>query len=127
MNFLEFVGDETFEFGIQHNFNGYLLGKIPLLKKAKLRAIIGFKGLLGRLTDDNNPILHPDDLPALPVNANGSAATFALTGGPYFEFNIGVENIFKILRLDIVKRVSYLDHPNAPNYPQIMPRFKLKF
>lgn len=127
MNFLEFVGDETLEFGFQHNFNGYLLGKIPFLKKAKLRAIVGIKGLLGSLTDENNPEFFPNDLPALPVNTNGSAATFALTGEPYFELNFGIENIFKILRIDIVKRISYLDNPNAPNFPQLMPRFKLKF
>ncbi len=127
MNFLEFVGDETLEFGFQHNFNGYLLGKIPFMKKAKLRAIVGIKGLLGRLTDENNPELHPDDLPALPDNADGSDATFALTGEPYFELNFGVENIFKVLRLDVVKRISYLDNPNAPNFPQLMPRVKVKF
>ncbi len=127
MNFLEFVGDETLEFGFQHNFNGYLLGKIPFMKKAKLRAVMGIKGLLGRLSDENDPTRHLDDLPALPVNTNGSAATFALTGEPYFELNFGVENIFKILRIDLVKRISHLDNPNAPNYPQLMPRFKLNF
>ncbi|MEQ9426145.1 MAG: DUF5686 family protein [Cyclobacteriaceae bacterium] len=127
MNFLEFVGDETFEFGYNHHFNGYLLGKIPFLKKAKLRATAGFKGLFGRLTDKNNPAKNPDILPALPVNADGSTATFPLTGEPYFEVSFGIENIFKIMRIEIVKRLNYLDNPNAPNYPQIMPRFKVKF
>jgi hypothetical protein len=126
MNFLEFVGDETFEFGFQHNFNGYLLGKIPFLKKAKLRATMGIKGLIGRLSDKNNPALNTADLPALP-NDSGTATTFALTDKPYFELNFGVENIFKILRIEIVKRLSYLDNPKAPNYPQPMLRLKLKF
>ncbi|MDA1120211.1 MAG: DUF5686 family protein [Bacteroidetes bacterium] len=127
MNFLEFVGDETLEFGYNHHFNGYLFGKIPFLKKAKLRATVGFKGLIGRLTDKNNPTSYPDILPGLPVNVSGSPATFALNGDPYFEINFGVENIFKVLRLEIVKRLTQLDNPNAPNYPQIMPRIKIKF
>ncbi len=127
MNFLEFVGDETLEFGYNHHFNGYLFGKLPFLKKAKLRATVGFKGLIGRLTDENNPINYPDILPGLPINARGSPVTFALSGDPYFEINFGVENVFKVLRIEIVKRLTQLDNPNAPNYPQIMPRIKIKF
>jgi hypothetical protein len=32
------------------------------------------------------------------------------------EAGAGIENIFKVLRLDVVKRLTYLDHPNAPTW-----------
>jgi hypothetical protein len=32
------------------------------------------------------------------------------------EGSIGVANIFKVLRLDMVERFTYLDHPEAPKY-----------
>jgi hypothetical protein len=32
---------------------------------------------------------------------------------PYYEFVVGVYNIFKILRVEYVRRLSYLDLPTA--------------
>ena len=32
---------------------------------------------------------------------------------PYIEAGLGVENIFKVVRVDFVWRLSYLDHPGA--------------
>jgi hypothetical protein len=32
---------------------------------------------------------------------------------PYMEFAAGVENIFKCLRVDYIRRLNYLDHPNV--------------
>jgi hypothetical protein len=46
---------------------------------------------------------------------NGGPATFALNGDqPYIEASFGVSNIFKILRVDLVKRFTQLDNPNLP-------------
>ena len=35
---------------------------------------------------------------------------------PYFETGVGIENIFRLLRLDAIWRLSYLDHPNIPKF-----------
>ena len=39
---------------------------------------------------------------------NGS---YTLGKAPYMEASIGIENIFKFLRLDYVWRLNYRDHP----------------
>ena len=31
---------------------------------------------------------------------------------PYLEASVGLENIFKILRIDYYRRLTYLDQPN---------------
>lgn len=110
MNFLEFVSDHYASINIDQNFNGFFLNKIPLLKKLKLREIVSFKLLYGGLRDENNPALD-QSLLQFPVNAQGVATTYSLNKDPYMEGSVGIGNIFKLLRVDLVKRFSYLDHP----------------
>lgn len=111
MNFLEFLNDEHISVKATQNFNGSLFNKIPLLKKLKLREIVTFKMLYGRLTDNNNPELNPD-LFRFPVDENGNPLSFSLQDKPYIEASVGVSNIFKILRIDLLQRTTYLNNPN---------------
>ncbi len=113
MNFMEFVTDQYMALQFSHNFDGYLLGKIPLLRRLKMRAIVGFKALYGRISDKNNPELD-QSLIQFPVNADGVPETYSLGDAPYLEFSAGVSNIFKFFRLDYVRRLNYLHHPNLP-------------
>jgi hypothetical protein len=110
MNFLEFVSDHYASLNIDHNFNGFFLNKIPLLKKLKLREIVSFKVLYGGLRDENNPAVDKSLL-QFPVNSAGVATTYSLNKEPYMEGSVGLGNIFKLLRVDLVKRFSYLEHP----------------
>ncbi|SHJ56280.1 CarboxypepD_reg-like domain-containing protein [Reichenbachiella agariperforans] len=126
MNYLEFVSDQQFNFQVTHFFNGYILNKVPLIKKLKLRSIIGYKMLWGSLSDVNNPDLH-DDLAPYPRHADGEQATYALTRDPYMEASIGVSNIFKFMRLDVVKRISYLERPNAPQGWALRMKVRIEF
>ena len=32
---------------------------------------------------------------------------------PYWELSVGIHNIFKILQIQYVRRLSYLDNPNV--------------
>lgn len=113
MNFLEFVNDEYVSFNVRYYFNGFIFNKIPLFKKLKLREIVSFKLLYGRVTDRNNPNLN-DDLIQYPRNRDGEITTFSLVDKPYMEGSIGVSNIFKLLTIDLVKRLSYLENDNLP-------------
>ncbi|RZL17784.1 MAG: carboxypeptidase-like regulatory domain-containing protein [Pedobacter sp.] len=110
MNFLEFVSDRYASINIDHNFNGFFFNKIPLLNKLKLREVMSFKGLYGGLRDENNPMANSSTLQFV-RNENGIPITNSLNKGPYMEGSVGVSNIFKILRVDLVKRFSYLDNP----------------
>ncbi|MEL7021860.1 MAG: DUF5686 family protein, partial [Bacteroidota bacterium] len=113
MNFLEFASDEYVTLKMQHYFNGLFFNRIPLLKRLKLREVISFKGIYGRLTDANNPNLNPNLIQFI-TNEAGDPETYTLEQKPYMEFSAGIYNIFKIGRIDLIKRLTYLDHPNVP-------------
>ncbi|MDF2432667.1 MAG: hypothetical protein JWP44_2298 [Mucilaginibacter sp.] len=115
MNFLEFVSDHYASINVDHHFNGFFFNKVPLLEKLKLREVISFKSLWGGVREENNPANDPSQL-QFPSNKNGMPLTYTLNNGPYMEAGAGVENIFKVLRLDVVRRLSYLDHPDAPRW-----------
>jgi len=125
MNFMEFVSDRYAALKIDQHWEGFFFNKIPLLKKLKLRETTSFKILYGAVGDDNNPNIHPS-LYQYPVESNGEPITYALGSKPYMEGSVGVENIFKFMRVDLVKRFSYLDHPGAPTWG-IRTRVKFDF
>ena len=115
MNFLEFVSDHYVSLNVDHNFNGLILNRIPLIKHLKLREYITFKGLYGGLRNENDPTKHPQ-LAQFPVNENGVATSYSLGSKPYIEGSVGIGNIFKVLRFDVVRRFNYLDNPGVSKY-----------
>ncbi len=125
MNFIEFISDEYVQLNLEHQFYGFFLNKIPLVRKLKLREVVTFKGLFGGITDPNNPDKTPGLMP-FPSDLDGNQTTFALDNKPYMEVGVGITNIFKILRIDFVKRLTYLDHPNVSNF-SILGKFVLDF
>ncbi|RFZ90756.1 carboxypeptidase-like regulatory domain-containing protein [Mucilaginibacter conchicola] len=124
MNFQEFVSDHYASIFVDHNFNGFFFNKVPLLKKLKLREIIDVKALWGGIRSENNPANDPSLL-RFPTNiGEGGVGTYTLGSTPYVEGSVGVGNIFKLLRVDLVKRFTYLDNPGAPEWGI---RFFVKF
>ena len=124
MNFLEFVSDHYASANIDYFFNGFIFNRIPLLKKLKWREALSIKALYGGVRDENNPTLHPD-LIKYP-EYNGSPSTYSLNSEPYVEGSVGIANIFKLIRVDLVKRFTYLDHPYIATWG-IRTRFKFDF
>ncbi len=114
MNFLEFVSDHHVSVYADHYFNGFIFNKIPLLKKLKLREVIAGKILYGGTRNENNPYKN-EDLIKFPYT-NGAVATYNLSRTPYAEASVGITNIFKLIRLDLVKRFTYLDHPEIAKW-----------
>lgn len=112
MNFLEFISDQYISVFAEHHFYGFILNKIPLVKQLKLREVVTFKGLYGGISDTNNPDITAGLL-NFPEDAAGHPSTFSLKSKPYMEVSVGLENIFKVFRIDLVKRLTYLDHPNV--------------
>ena len=125
MNFLEFVSDHYVSINIDHNFNGFFFNKVPLIKRLKLREVVSFKALYGGLRNENNPNLQ-SGLYRFPVYENGAQRTYALGNEPYMEGSVGVGNIFKLLRVDLVKRFNYLNNPEVSEWG-IRARVKFDF
>ncbi len=115
MNFLEFVSDKYVTYFGEYHFNGFLFNQIPLLKHLKFRTVVSFKVLFGGLDNNNNPNITPGLMP-FPTDLNGNPTTFVLNKGPYMEASVGIENIFHLFRVDLVKRLSYLNNPDVRQY-----------
>lgn len=124
MNFMEFVSDRYASANVDYYLNGFIFNKLPLIKKLKLREVASFKVLYGGVRDENNPVLNTGTLKF--PNSDGLPTTYSLNNKPYMEVSVGVANIFKILRVDLVKRLSYLDHPDVAQWG-IRGRFKFDF
>ncbi len=124
MNFQEFVSDHYASLNIDHYFNGLFFNRVPLLKKLKLREVVSAKILYGGVRNENNPSQDPSLIKYPTVN--GQPTTFALGNTPYIEGSVGVANIFKLIRVDLVKRFNYLDHPYVSPLG-IRARFKFDF
>lgn len=95
--------DEYVSVHAEHNFNGRLLARIPLLRKLKLREIVGARAVVGDLSDENI-YLNQFDL-------TGKAPT-----KPYWEYHFGIDNILKFIRIDFVFRGNYRKVPGATNF-----------
>ena len=109
MNVLEFINDEYVSLDLQFHFNGVLFNRLLFLRKLKLREVAGISGIYGNLSERNNP------------SANPSLFIFPSVSGkmteiPYLEANIGVENIFKILRVCYFRRLTYLKNPDISKH-----------
>ncbi len=125
MNFMEFVSDHYASIRIDHSFNGFFFNKIPLLRELKLREVFSVKALYGGLRDENNPTFNTSTLQFV-RNADGIAVTNSLDREPYIEGSVGVSNIFKVLRVDAVRRFTYLNLPNVSEWG-IRARIKFDF
>lgn len=115
MNFLEFVSDHYATINIDHGFGGFFLNKTPLLKRLQLREHASLKAVYGGVRSENNPDLDPTLL-QFQTNAAGQKTTYTFGNVPYVEGSIGLGNVFKVLRVDLVRRFNYLDHPNVPKW-----------
>lgn len=108
MNPMEFALDKYVSWDLTYWGNGILFNRLPLIKKAKLREVVGFKGIYGGIGDRNKPELH-DNLFRFPDDSG----TRYMGRTPYMEISAGIDNIFTILRVDYIWRLSYRDTPGA--------------
>ncbi len=81
--------------------------------------------LYGGVRKENNPAYNKETF-LFPTDEAGNTTTFSLAQKPYMEANVGIGNIFKVLRVDLVKRLTYLENPDAPNWG-IRARVKFEF
>jgi hypothetical protein len=110
MRFFEFVAEQYVAVRLAHCFNGFFFNRIPLIKNLKWREIITFKAIYGSVNDHNIPN-DTNGLMVFPHNEQGELTTFPLGKEPFMEAGVAIDNIFSYLRIDLVKRLNYLDHP----------------
>jgi len=113
MNFLEFINDQFVAVNYQHFFNGFFFNKIPLFKRLELREACSIKVLYGSVTENNRPENHPDELFLFPRDEDGKPVTFTMEKKPYIEVSAGIMNLFKLVRVEVIRRLTYLDNPGV--------------
>jgi len=115
INNMEFLNDRYASLEVSWDLNGKIFNRIPLLKKLKWREYIGVKGLWGTLTDKNNPYLSENAGDAI-LMPFPEGSYIMDSKKPYWELMIGVHNIFKILHVEYVRRLNYLELPTAQKH-----------
>jgi len=105
LDFYEFVTDTYVSAHLEHNFNGRFFSRIPFMRKWNLREIIGLRGVWGELSDENRALSAPANIPLM-----------APDDKVYWEYSVGIGNIFKILRIDFNFRGNYLENPEARSF-----------
>ncbi|RZN82984.1 MAG: carboxypeptidase-like regulatory domain-containing protein [Winogradskyella sp.] len=108
LDFYEFVTDTYTSLHIEHNFNGRVFSRIPFLKKYNLRAVLGMRGVWGELSNENRLLSTTGNPAEIVLRAPDSRV--------YYEYSVGVANIFKVLRIDFNFRGNYLDLPDARRF-----------
>ncbi len=99
LNYYDFVTD-TYAVGhFEHHFSGFILNRIPLIRKLKFRMVTAFRAAYGTISDQNKAINRS--------NIHYAAPTDHL----YYEYSVGLENIgygnLRFIRIDAVWRSDY--------------------
>lgn len=106
MNNFEFISDRYASARYTHDFEGLLFNRFPLIKKLKWRTFTTGKFLIGQLSDKNKQ-----------MNPASDALSFTSLGRkPYIELGYGINNIFKVFRVEAIHRLSYIDSPNVKKF-----------
>jgi hypothetical protein len=99
LNYYEFISDTYTTGMIEQHWEGLLFNRIPTVRKLKWRLVTGIKGTYGTLNSSHsNQIKLPN-------------FTKRFNQIPYGEASFGVENIFKVFRIDFIWRLSH----NSPS------------
>ena len=112
INNMEFLNDRYASVMVFWDLNGKIFNRIPLLRHLKWREWLSVKCLWGELSDKNNP--------TLAQNAGDAQLMYFPEGSyvmdpkkPYWEVSAGIHNIFKIVHVEYVRRLSYNHLPTA--------------
>ena len=112
INNMEFLNDRYASAMLLWDMNGKLFNRLPLIRKLKWREWFTVKCLWGGLSDKNNATLAQNaGDPLLMYFPEGSYVMDSHR--PYWEVSAGIHNIFKIVHVEYVRRLSYNDLPTA--------------
>lgn len=123
LNYYDFVTDTYASAHLEHHFNGFILNRIPLLKRLKFRSLITFRGAYGQVSQENRDI--NDGV----VNSYGTQnIIYNVPNKLYYEYGVGIENIgfgnMRFLRIDAIWRNNYSSSMNSIATPT--PKFAFR-
>jgi hypothetical protein len=95
LNFLEFISDRYVGAFIENHWEGLLFDRIPINKKLKWRLLTTGRAVYGSLSSRHEKEML---IPSF-VKRFGNV--------PYIESSVGIENILKVVRLDLVWRMTH--------------------
>lgn len=107
---MEFAADQYVAFYANYHLRGLIFNHLPIIRRFKLREVCSFSLYWGSLSSRNDPDNGHAGLYRLPVQ------TSRLTSMPYMEYSIGIENISHIIRIDYVRRLSYIADQAKPTF-----------
>ncbi|MFA6366933.1 MAG: DUF5686 family protein [Bacteroidales bacterium] len=96
MKVMEFFSDRYVQLIAIYNLNGLIFNRIPLVRELKLREEFNIKMVYGGLREENRFMI--DGL---------NAQTF--TDKPYVEAGFGFQNLFQILGVEYIRRITYTE------------------
>ena len=116
LDYYDFVADTYVEGHFEHHFNGFLMNKVPLIKKLNWRGLITFRGIYGTISNNSTAI-------------NQSSILYSAPTKMYYEYGFGFENIgygnVRPFRLDFIWRSDFQNF-NGPVNPKFGIRIGLK-
>jgi hypothetical protein len=114
MNFLEYASDRYITATFHHHFDGLIFDRIPGINRLKWRELIFARAWWGGISNENNQqeFLFAQNLHALDKG--------------YYEVGFGIENIFKIARVDFTWRLTDREAPGIYTFI-VKPSFKFSF
>lgn len=119
MRSFEFVSDTYASLHYQQNFEGLLFNSLPLIRKLKWRLLSTSNILYGNLGARNLALI-----PTGEQTPDADNLFHTLNKKPYAEVGYGIENIFRVLRVDAIHRLTYLDNPGVKKFAL---KFSLQF
>jgi hypothetical protein len=113
MDYFEFISDRYIGVSAEQHFNGLFFDRVPLVRKLKWRLVASAKSVWGDISEKQSEgMLLPDN-------------TKLFGNVPYLESAIGIENIFKVFRVDAIWRITHLDPGVSPI--GIRAKFRIRF
>lgn len=113
MEYFEFISDRYVGASAEQHFNGLFFDRIPLVRKLKWRFVASAKSVWGQISQNQSTEM------LLPNNTKSFGNT------PYLETALGIENIFKVFRVDAIWRITHLDPGVSPI--GIRAKFRIRF
>jgi hypothetical protein len=109
---MEYVHDKYLHTYLEYHLNGFVFNRVPLLKKAGLREVFSGAAMVGSVSDKHQQIV---EFPT----------SITRMSNPYLELGAGVENIFRLFRMEAIWRITPKSVIGAPNFG-LRAKFEIK-